>query len=113
MAAPTVSAGSAQAITSSQTLTLTGIVQPGTAPLIGWGWSQVSGPPCIIVSASAPYNSSYEKSSDAIALVYELSAGTYVFQFSATDQVFATSTSTVTITVSSDGGTQYIPPIAT
>src|ERR1700722_17097836 len=87
---PTVSAGSAQAVTlPTSTVTLTGTATPATGTTIAsYAWTQISGPSAGIGSSAA-----------ATTTVRGLPAGTAVFQLRATSSAGVTSTSTVTITV--------------
>jgi hypothetical protein len=98
MSAPSVNAGPDQTITDSQVLVLVGTVTPGTYPVDHVQWTLVSGPDCAMTAATSWINQ-----------VYELYAGTYVFQFAAYDQLNSVGTDTVSITVSHDTGPIYIP----
>jgi hypothetical protein len=109
MSAPTVSAGNAQIVPNNQPLVLTGTVSPGSSPLVKWGWSQISGPDCIIIGTNSGPADLESSSSNAIVIVYELSPGTYVFQFSAQDELANVSTSNVTIIVTSVDVPLFIP----
>jgi hypothetical protein len=88
---PTVSAGSAQMISlPTNTVTLTGTAAGnGGATISSTSWTQVSGPNTAnIASASNPSTS-----------IGGLAAGSYVFQFAATDNNGKTATATVNVTV--------------
>lgn len=98
MSAPSVDAGVDQTINDNQVLMLTGVVTTGTYPLTYVLWTQVSGPDCTILAASS-----------WIAQVYNLFAGTYVFQFAAYDQVGGSGTNTISVVVSDTSGPLYIP----
>lgn len=98
MSAPTANAGSNQTVTDGSVLLLTGIYAAGTSPLKGVKWTQVSGPDCTMTYPSK-----------GITPVYELSAGTYVFQLSVSDHANAVTTSQTTITVSHTTGPVFPP----
>lgn len=98
MAAPTVNAGVDQTGNDATVLLLTASMYAGSAPIKAYGWTQVSGPDCTMTNPSG-----------AITPVYELSSGTYVFQFSAEDQSNNTSTDTVQVTITHTSGPIYPP----
>jgi hypothetical protein len=98
MSNPTVNAGADQAVTDANVLVLTGLVSQGTYPLTYWIWTKDSGPDC-----------AFTASTSAINQVYELSAGTYVFRFTAYDQLNNSSSDTVSVTVTHTTGPLYIP----
>lgn len=91
---PTANAGTNQALpagTTSATLTGSGSDADGT--VTGYSWVKLSGPSCTITT---PEN--------AATSVTGLTAGTYIFQLTTTDNNGATGTDTVTITVAAAGG---------
>lgn len=101
-ATPSVSAGSPQTITlPTSTVTLVGSASDSDGTIASVLWSKLSGPAGqVIVSPSAQ-----------TTVVNNLSAGTYIFQLLATDNLGGIGTSTVTITVNPVGGPNN-PPTA-
>lgn len=96
-----------QSVTDAQTLVLSASVAFGTYQIATqfmdpypYLWTQVSGPACTLLNPTS-----------AVCAVYELSAGTYVFQFTAVDAQANSSSVQTTITVASGGGPIYIPNI--
>lgn len=98
MSLPTVNAGVDLTCTTGQVPVLTAFYTMTTNPITRLLWTQVSGPDCTITNAS-----------QALAPIYELSAGTYVFQFAVTDNQLQIATDTVQLTVSSSGGPIFVP----
>lgn len=98
MSAPVVSAGGSQSVNDGSVLILTASYSTGGAPIKSHGWVQTSGPDSIMTHPKG-----------AITPVYEMSSGTYVFTFSATDTNNVTTSDTATITVSHTTGPVYPP----
>ena len=88
--APTVEAGNSQTVQLPvNTVQLTGTVTKSTSPIVGYLWSQVSGPGV----ASIPDESSLTTE------VSDLAEGTYIFQFLAIDSAGLTGVDTLSVTV--------------
>lgn len=88
--APTVEAGNSQTIQLPvNSVELSGAVTKSTSKIVGYLWSQVSGPNVSeILSESSP-----------ITDINDLIEGTYVFQFLAIDSLGLTGVDTVSVTV--------------
>ncbi len=93
-----VNAGADQTTTDGVVLMLTGTVAQGATPIVSTVWTKDSGPDCIFTAATSWINQ-----------VYELSAGTYVFRLTATDQLSNTASDTITVTVTHDTSPLYLP----
>lgn len=93
-AAPTISAGSNQTISTSST-TLAGIGHGQGASIINFStWTQVSGPNTAIITTPGYQNT----------LISNLIIGTYTFKDSVTDNNWRTNTATMTVTVTTGCG---------
>lgn len=87
---PKVDAGSAQSIQlPTSSVTVTGTVISSSSPIVGYLWSEISGPNIPAI----------ENASSASTMITDLIEGTYKFQFAAIDTAGLTGLDTVTITV--------------
>lgn len=98
MAAPTVNAGVDQTGNDATVLILTASMTTNASPIKFYGWTQVSGPDCTMSNPSG-----------CITPVYELYAGTYVFQFSAEAEDNSVATDTCSVTITHTTGPVFLP----
>lgn len=98
MATLTASAGSDASTTTGSVPLLTASYTVGPNPLVSMVWTQVSGPDCILSNPTG-----------AITPVYELSNGTYTFQFTVKDNQNNVVSDQMVLTVTSSGGPVYLP----
>lgn len=100
--APVASAGANQTITLPiSVVTLSGSGTDADGSIASYSWTKVSGGPAVIVSVGS-----------AVTLVTGLTAGTYVFRLTVTDDDNATATSNVTVQVNNAATTTTTAPTA-
>ncbi|MDX1956232.1 MAG: GDSL-type esterase/lipase family protein [Chitinophagaceae bacterium] len=100
--APVASAGANQTITLPiSVVTLTGSGTDADGSIASYSWTKVSGGPAVIVSVGS-----------AVTLVTGLTAGTYVFRLTVTDDDNATATANVTVQVNNAATTTTTAPTA-
>ncbi len=99
---PVANAGVAQTITLPvSVVTLSGSGTDSDGSIVSYSWTKVSGGPAVIVSINS-----------AVTLVTGLTAGSYVFRLTVTDNSNATASANVTVTVNNAVTTTTTPPTA-
>ena len=100
MSNPTANAGTDQTVNDDVPLVLTGVAQQGTYVINNTLWTKTSGPDCTMTNPAMAVNE-----------VFEISAGTYVFTFTAYDLLGNSGSDSVTVTVSHTTGPIYVNDI--